>query len=197
MRRFFFIIISFLSAPTFACKCDQIKPISQELVANYDVVFFGKIDSVQYANQNGLCVAYFSINDLYKGSVLQNVKVNYDCTSECMVSFEKFDEWIVYAKFKRFDLISVSICGHSRKYFKDPSQDFYFTTSLKTFDQEKQFLKKTLQLHPFAQNNKLNQVQADLKPRNEQPQGIVKLWLLFISFGVMGVVYFISRKKNN
>ena len=78
----------------------------------------------------------------------------------------------------------------------DGSQDFYFVSSQRTFEQEQQFLNQSLGVQSFAQNNKLNEDQADLKPRNEQPTGWGKLWLLMISFSTMAVVYFFSRKKK-
>ncbi len=144
----------------------------------------------------GNAIAYFTINELYKGTVQQNVEINFDCSSSCMMSFSKDEEWLIYANFQKFDVINVILCGHSRKFFSNTAQDFYQVASQRTFDQEKQFLKTTLGVLHFAQTNEGNNQQTDIILRNEQPSGINKLGLLLISFAVMAIVYFVTRNKN-
>ncbi|MBA3706773.1 MAG: hypothetical protein H0W84_13005, partial [Bacteroidetes bacterium] len=141
---------------------------------------------------------YFTINELYKGSVEQHLKVDFDCSTACMMSFSKNDEWLIYAIFQRFDLITVSICEHSRKNFSDSSQDIYQLNSGRTFAQEKQFLNTALNIQPFAKNNELNSQQNELGPHNDQPSATNKLWLLLTSILVMAIVYYLTRyKKQN
>ncbi len=194
MKKILFIIILF-SKTLFAYECPPLQSISKELTNNYNVIFWGKVDSVSSTNAKGKSNAYFTIKELYKGSVLQHVKVIFDENSDCMMSFEKNDEWLMYCTFQRFDELSVNICSHSRKLFKDPEDDFYQLEALRTFEEEKLFLKLIFKIHPFAKNNELNNKQIDFKPHNDQPSGINKLVLLLVSFGAMLIVYFVTRKK--
>jgi len=180
----------------FACECPPIKPSSEEIFKNYDAIFMGKVDSVSACSSHGTSTAYFFINELYKGSVQQHLKVTFDCSSDCMMSFSKDEEWIMYATFQRFDLLVVNLCSHSRKLFTDASQDYYQIAAQRTFEEEKQFLKSALGIHSFAQNDIQSQQQTDIKSDNEQPSGINKLWLLLISFATMAIVYFITRNKK-
>ncbi len=179
-----------------ACECPLIKPVSKEICKEYDVIFFGKTDSISVCTEQGRSSAYFTITELYKGAVQQYCKVDFDCSSACMMSFSKDEEWLIYASFKRFDLLTVNLCSHCRKWFADPLQDFYQAAATRTFEKEKQFLKTELGIQSFAKNNKLNEEQADLKPHNEQPSPMDKLWLLLISLLVMLVVFFITKNKK-
>lgn len=196
MKKYIPFLFFLLSEMTFACECPAIKPISNDSFKNYDVIFTGRVDSVSACLTDGNSTAYFFINELYKGAVQQHQKVDFDCSSECMMSFSKDEEWIIYATYQRFDLMTVKLCGHSRKLFTDVSQDYYQMAAQRTFEEEKQFLKTTLGTHSFIQNNEQSQQQDDAKSRNEQPSGINKLWLLLISFATMAIVYFVTKNKN-
>ncbi|MES2590452.1 MAG: hypothetical protein V4608_01120 [Bacteroidota bacterium] len=191
------IIISLLlfSKVLCACECPTFNPISKETCTHYDVIFSGRVDSVSICN-SGISIAYFTINQLYKGAAEQHVKINFDCSSACLMSFQTRQEWLMYTTYKKFDLLVVDMCGHSRKFFNESSEDIYQLNSQRTFEEEKDFLKTTLGLQPFAKNNELVQQPGAMEPRNEQPSGSSKLILLFISFAVMAIVYFITRKKN-
>ena len=61
---------------------------------------------------------------------------------------------------------------------------------------KKKLLEKEPGIQPFAEINKLNKMQEDLKPHNEQPSDMTKLYLLLISFGVMGIVYFVTKQRK-
>ena len=195
MKKNILFLFFLISKITIACECPPLKPVSEEICKNYDVIFSGKVDSVSACSTQGKSAAYFSVSELYKGSADQYVKVDFDCSSACMMSFSKGEEWIMYTTFQRFDLLVVNLCSHSRKFFTDASQDYYQLNAQRTFEAEKQFLKITLGIHSFTQKNELSQ-QEEIKSRNEQPSGVNKLWLLLISFTVMAIVYFVSRKKN-
>ena len=196
MKKNSFFLFLLFSKIIIACECPPIKPVSKEICSKYDIIFSGKVDSVSVCGAPGASSVYFTINELYKGEVQQHIKINFDCSSPCMMSFSKDEEWLMYSAYKRFDLITVNLCSHSRKFFNDASQDYYQVEAQQTFEQEKQFLKTTLGVHSYAQTNEIEQQQADLKSRNEQPSGIYKLVLLLISFGTMAIVYFVTRNKN-
>lgn len=187
----FFILIAFYAN---ACECPSVEPISKKSAELYDVIFYGKVDSIIPCSTKGIGTAYFTISNLYKGAAEQHVSVDYDCTSACMMSFSKNDEWIIYAIYQRFNLMTVDICSHSRKKISDSSQDFYQVSSHRTFEEENDFLKATLGIQSYSSHNELNNQQKDLKPHNDQPSSIDKLWLLLISCAAMIIIFIVSKK---
>ena len=179
-----------------ACECAPVVPVSKELAKGYDIVFFGKVDSISPCATNGISNAYFTIKELYKGNTPQQINVHFDCMSSCMMSFSKNEEWLIYASYQRFDVVSVKLCSHSRKRFSAEAQDFYLAEAKRSFDQEKEFLKTELGIQPFADTETWNTQQQELKPRNEQPSNNNKMYLLGVSFVVMILIYIITRKKK-
>lgn len=192
-QRFFIVFSLLFSGAANACECPQLEPISEEQLESYNVVFYGKVDSVSSMNAKGK--AYFKIFELYKGNVGQYVIVNFDAVTDCMMSFYKDEEWLIYGVFQRFDELNVKICGHSRKHFYDVSQDHYQMSSLRSFEDEQQFLITKLSIISFASLPEIISQQNNFRPHNEQPSAINKMLLLLCSFLVMVIVYFITRKK--
>ncbi len=178
------------SATAFSCQCPSLTPITKDACANYNVIFSGFVDSVSACDDKEGSIAYFTIDEAYKGNVAQQVQVLFDCASSCLMSFAHGDNWIIYANYKKFDVLEVSLCEHSRKLFADVSQDIYMIAAQKTFAEEKEFLKNTLGTIPFKESSQ------QVTGRNEQPSGINKLILLAISFSAMALVYFIIKRKN-
>lgn len=189
------IVLLITAKGLFSCECPPLAPVTKEIYSNYDVLFFGHVDSIAMCDSQGNSFVYFTIDELYKGNVAQHLKVSFDCSSECLMSFTAGEKWLMYTNYKRFDLLTVTICSHSRKFFDDESKDFYLLTAQRTFNQEKEFLKTTLGIQPFAQSNE-QYMQATSITRNEQPSSINKLLLLTISFAVMAIIYFIFKRKN-
>jgi hypothetical protein len=196
MRKLLFIFLSFVSYILPACECPPLAPISKELCENYNVIFFGKIDSVAPCDTKGKAIAFFSIAELYKGNSEKTVKIHFECSSECLMSFAKNEEWIIYAKYEKFDQLKAEFCEHSRKKFADDTQDIYRMASQRSFEEEETFLAKTLGLQQLLQANDLNRKQDEMGPRNEQPSGTGKLILLLISLAAMGGVWLFTRKKK-
>ena len=196
IKKFIAILLLFISGSASACDCKTLQPISKELCGNYDAIFYGKADSVGVCRPDGSSTVYFTIIELYKGSVEEHVKVDFDCASSCLMSFSKGDEWLMYASFQRFDLLTVKLCDHSRKLFSDATEDVYQLAAHRTFDEEKAFLKNTLGIQKFAENNELNEMHEQMGARNEQPSDKNKILLLLVSFFVMAIVYYLARKKK-
>jgi hypothetical protein len=176
-----------------ACTCDDLPPINQKLCEDYNVICYGKVDSVSTTNHQ----LYFSIIELYKGNVEAKIVINFDDSSSCMMSFEKNEEWIIYANFRKFNQLNTTLCAHSRKYFDTAANDFYQLNANRTFEEEKSFLKEILGIQPFAEPNITQQQQEQFSHQNIQPDPINKLWLLLVSLGTMAIIYFITRKKKN
>ena len=196
MRILFVYFLLLYSGVLFACECKPLNPISKETFKTYNVIFYGEVDSVGVCRPDGIATAYFTIIELYKGPVAKHVKIDYDCSSSCMMSFSIGDDWLMYTTFQHFDMITVNICDHSRKYFSDQSEDVYLLAAHRSFEEEKLFLKTTLGVQEFVKYNELNMIHQQLGPRNEQPSVMNKFWLLLISFSVMALVYYITRKKK-
>ena len=196
MKHLILIFLIVISNLTFACKCNPLLPISKNLCDTYNVIFYGMVDSIAESSEKGFNTAFFTIKELYKGNVQQQIKINYNATSSCMMSFSKNEEWLIYAKYKMFDHLRVSICDHNRKYFNESSQDFYQLTAQRTFNEEIAFLKSTLGIQPFAKANVLNEQREQFKPHNIQPEPINKLGLVLVSVVSMVIIIFLTRNKN-
>jgi hypothetical protein len=197
MKKAFLILLLIVTKAVSSCECPTLSPISKEACETYDVIFSGNIDSVSACGTEGQAIAYFTINELYKGTITQQLKVSFDCSSECLMSFAKGETWLMYATYKRFDFLTVTICGHSRKQFAVESEDFYAMAAQRTFEEEKQFLKTTLGTQEYMKTIVPLQQLMDVSERNVQPSGTGKLVLLVISLAVMVAVYYLIRKKND
>jgi hypothetical protein len=195
MKKYLLFILLLQSAWLKACECPPLIPINNELTKTYDIIFMGKVDSVSAAI-DGISTAYFRVEELYKGHAGKHVAVDFDGVSACMMSFAKNEEWIIYASYQRFDVISVKLCSHSRKQVNASEQDVYAAAAQRTFEQESEFLKNMFGIQPFIEKEAWNKEQQDLKPRNEQPSARNKLVLLLVSFGVMILIYILTRKKK-
>jgi hypothetical protein len=196
-KRSLSILLVILFKTFFACECPPIQPITEVISKNYNVIFYGIVDSISPSSEKGFNTAFFTIEELYKGNIQQQVKVNFDNSSSCLMSFAKGEQWLIYAIYKNFDVLTVSICGHSRKFFKVAAEDFYQLNAQRTFNEEKAFLETTLKIQSFAKVNQLNEQREQFKPHNIQPEPINKLWLVFISLIAMIILFFVTRKKTN
>lgn len=196
MKKFLFLFFSFITSYSSACICNPILPISKDLCKNYDAIFCGQVDSVSTCDIKDRAIAYFTITDLYKGNVSKHVKISFDCNTECLMSFAKGEEWIIYSTYEKFDMLTVFFCGHSRKKFGAEALDIYLLSAQKTFEKEKEFLKTTLGIQDYIEENSLNVQHDKIGSRNEQPSNWGKLTLLFVSLIAMGIIYYITRKKK-
>ncbi|HEX8516011.1 MAG TPA: hypothetical protein VF868_07410 [Bacteroidia bacterium] len=194
MRKLFLLILFLSPFGIKACECPPLELISKDLCSQYDVIFYGRVDSIIPCNTKGIGTAYFTVINLYKGSAQKQIILDYDCTSSCMMSFAKDEEWIIYSMYQHFDLLTVNLCGHSRKKPAKGSVDFYQAASQRSFEEENEFLKNSMGLQGFASVNKLNEQQKELQPHNVQPSALNKLWLLLASLVVMAGIYLISKK---
>src|ERR1041385_573339 len=194
---FFVFLFSFFLFPfsSFSCECPPLTELNADALNKYNAVFYGKVDSVSACAATGLATAYFSITELYKGDLPANVKVDFDCSTECMMSFTNGEQWLVYANSQHYGSLRAEICSHSRKFFSDPQQDIYLMSTKRSFEDEKALLVKLLGIHvPASTDGKINS--QELQHKNEQPDAMSKLWLLGISFLVMVIIYFVSRKMK-
>jgi hypothetical protein len=188
----FYSLFSFFS---FSCECPPLASINKTSVDPYNVIFYGKVDSIAPCGTGGLATAYFSIKELYKGDVPANIKVDFDCSTECMMSITKGDEWLIYANSKQYGSVRVEFCSHSRKFFSKQEEDIYFLSSQRTFNDEIKLLNKLLGVHTPVSTEGRND-NTDLQHKNDQPSGMNKIWLLAVSFVVMMIVLVVSQKMK-
>ena len=196
MRKIVLFLSLLISFYSLACECKDFVSITKDLCSEYDVIFLGTVDSVSACDEKGFSVAYFTITELYKGKVKKQVQINFDCNTECMMSFAEGEEWIIYALYEKFDHLNVSICGHSRKKFDNETLDVFFVNAKRTFEKEREFLKTSFGTLSFAEENDLNNQQDQVGPRNQLPSNWGKLTLLLVSILAMGIVYYVTRKKK-
>src|ERR1043165_11962 len=196
IRNHVLIFFLFISRFTFACDCPPLAPFSKTAAEQYDVVFYGKVTAVNACDEKGRSTAYFLASELYKGNCEKEIRISFDCMSSCMMSFAKDEEWIIYAKYEKFDLLKADFCEHSRKKFPDDSQDIYLWNSRSGFDKEKEDLKALFGLQNFIASNDLQKQHDAMGPRNEQPSGYSKLILLLISISAMGIVFYVIKRKK-
>ncbi len=195
MRFLGFAFLLLLSHHALSCECSPLQPISKENSKAYNVIFFGKVDSVGVCGKDGISTAYFTIEELYKGAIGKQAHIDFDCGSACLMSFAKGEEWLIYASYPAFDKLTVSLCEHSRKHIDDVSKDYYAITSQRSFADEKHWLQTELGIQPFVVKIDLNEQQKTLKPHNDQPSGWKKIGLLVLSLLTMLVVLMISKRK--
>lgn len=197
--KFKLLLISILFvSEIFSCDCPPISKIDLERIKSYDVIFVGKVDSVVNSEKEGMGKAYFLIDTLFKGTTAKTIVINFDCVSSCMMSFEKGEKWLIYAKYEKFDYAVAHFCEHSRKSFlKNEDDTYYALIAGQSFKEEIAFLLKQLGVKEFVKNNELNEMQTLYKPHNDQPSGINKIILLILSFLSVIVIYYFGRKKKN
>ncbi len=196
MKKFLLSFLVLLSAYSQACICVPQVPVSKKLCEKYDVVFHGMIDSVGACDEKERSIAYFTIIELYRGKTEKHLKVYFDCVSECLMNLMTNEEWIIYARYSKFDRLEISLCEHSRKKFNAETQDVYLLDSKRTFDEELKFLKESLGVQPIADAVVLNNAITETGRHNEQPGSWGKVILLLISVGVMLIIYFVTRRKK-
>ncbi|MFL5764024.1 MAG: hypothetical protein ACJ77K_08795 [Bacteroidia bacterium] len=196
MGKLLAFLLIFSSFWTVACDCPPSPAVNKQEAQKYDVVFYGTVDSVFGTEKADYGKAFFTVKELYKGNCPGRFTLNFEFASACMMSFSKGEEWIIYANYEKFDLLKTNFCGLSRKLPSAGEQDLYAINGRPSFDNEELLLKASFGLQPFVKENEINKQHEEMGPRNEQPSGNGKIILLLISLAVMGVVWYLTRKKK-
>ncbi len=171
-----------------ACKCEDHPPLTKIQCNPYDLIFEGTVDSVS-GNKETFGFVYFSSSALYKGSLPDHGMIRFDASSDCAMSFQKGETWIVYAQYYKYALAGVDFCSRSRKKFTT-GDDYYAALNGMTFLDEEQFLLKTFGVHASG-----TQTKSEMPARVLiQPTAYWKLWLLLISVAVMFLINYIVKK---
>ena len=183
-----FIPFSFLLALfhfSFSCDCPPVGKISKEQFDLYDVIFEGKADSV-FKNS-----AWFSINTLHKGNSTRKIKIFFDDSTDCRMSFAKGEDWIIYSNYIKFGVLAVNFCSRSRKKPETGKADLFAISNESSYDDEELFLKQNLGITPFKKER-----EKDNFPEREliRPKGWMVIWLLLASLVFFIAFYFLSKR---
>jgi len=177
---------------SYACDCPVLSKIDKEGTTEYDIIFTGRVDSVTPCD--GHAMAFFHIEQLYKGGLYAKPAIAFDCASNCLMNFEKGEQWIIYANVTNRGKIMVNICGHSRKYFAAKEKDYYAHSSGQSFEEENDFLKSALGIKAVKPDVEENKNPGLYEHENIQPSAYWKLWLLLISTVVFLLFYYLFNK---
>jgi hypothetical protein len=170
-----------------ACKC-SFDSLSLQNIKSSELIFLGEVSAV--SGCSGTSKATFTVKELFRGKCYQNVAVEFDCTSDCQMSFAPGQTWIIYATYKKYGEPVTEFCSFSRQKMPAGEEDFNSSWHGKTFDEEEAWLKKNLGLQELNERNPID----DQHHENIRPTGYETLWYLGGGFLALIVLYFISRK---
>lgn len=127
-----------------ACQC-PFTSLSAEECDKYELIFKGRISSVQLNGSKSF--AMFTVEELYKGNTASTFKVIFNDTDPCKIEMRPNDEWIIYCNYYQVESAKLDFCSRSRKFIKNIKEDFFYSTTNVTYDEEMRFLQNTLGLH--------------------------------------------------
>jgi hypothetical protein len=184
---FLFILFHRISAT--ACDCPPLPAPDLNYCNKFEIIFKGKIVSV--SDCDGISSAKFRLSELYKGACTEEIQIWFDCSTDCMMSFNAGEEWIIYANFFQHGKPRAEFCSRCRKYISNENKiQTEFVNNDLSFDQENEFLKKELGLHHFLEVN----TNADFTHQNTKPGGLVTILLIIASIGVLILFYYFFNK---
>lgn len=185
---FLFIAIILLNCSVvYSCDCPPLQTLNKEYCESSDLIFIGIIDSVSVCNEKA--VAYFNVEELYKGKSFARCEINFDCSTSCQMSMSKGDRWIIYAYYAKYAVPEISFCGRSRKQFENSKDDYYETTHQLSFIKEKETLTALLGVQPLLQCEETSGVQRELI----KPKGFTVLWLLLFSVAGLTIMLYLGK----
>lgn len=171
----------------FACDCKTI-PLTKESIESVELIFLGKVVALSGCDKTAK--VSFSVDELYRGKCFANVEIEFDCTSDCQMSFNPGQTWIIYATYKKYGEAEVNFCSYSRQLFANEKSDYNTVIHGLTFSDEKNWLHKNLGLQVLnVKEDAMNQ-----HHENERPDGYKFLWYLGAGFFGLIFIYFISKK---
>jgi hypothetical protein len=188
MRRFFYLCLGFvLVYSAKACQCPATS-LSLDECARHEIIFKGRIDSVRACNSN-FGVAYFVIDELYKGNIPEHFQILFECGVPCAQQFAAGEEWVIYTRYKQMTNGIMDWCSRSRKYFKIAKEDFYTVNLGNDYDDEVIFLRSNLGTH-----RALKETKVVSQNRNIRPSTFQTIAALVVSLGGILLFYWLFSK---
>lgn len=182
---FLFSLLTYFTS--YACQCPQTS-LSLAECKKYEIIFRGRVDSVKKCNNN-FGVAYFTIDELYKGNATKQFRVLFECGQPCSLDFMAGEEWIIYTRYKQIDNAMMDWCSRSRKFFKVEKQDYYTVNYGNDYDDEVTFLRSNLGMHRVVAEKK-----NSTEGRNERPSTTGTIILLLCSLSAVILFYWLFNK---
>lgn len=185
----YYIIFVFLwsSKVTSACQC-PLTGLNETETNKYSIIFRGKISSF-ILKEDTYSEAVFEVKELYKGNSKQTFKILINNSDPCKLDLRIGEEWIIYANYKQIDNAVLDFCSRSRKFFSNSKEDFFYTTTGVTYDEELRYLQSHLGLHKLLKED-TNKVEN----RNQLPNKNQFIIILIASLlGVIAFYWFIKK----
>jgi hypothetical protein len=183
-----FLFTFFLfSIKGFACDCQTI-PVSLETIKPAELIFIGEVSAISGCDKTSK--ATFHVKELFRGKCFENTAIEFDCTSDCQMSFAPGQTWIIYATYKKYGEAEVQFCSYSRQQFAAEAEDFNTAVHGMSFTEEEAWLKKNLGVQQLNVKN----TEAEQHHENIRPEGMQTLWYLVAGFLGLVLFYFIGRK---
>ncbi len=189
MRKLLFLLSVFIFPfhETFACDC-QMAAVSTQSISPYELIFYGKVVAVSGCDVNAK--VNFTVEKLFRGKCFPSTSVQFDCSTDCQMSFSPGQTWIIYATYEKYGEPKVEFCSYSRQQFANEKDDYNTVAHGMDFSNELAWLEKNLGIQ------KLNEVdiQSQQHHENIRPQGYEFLWYLGFGFVGLIVIYFLTQK---
>jgi hypothetical protein len=148
-----------------ACQC-PLTALNETELAKYDIIFKGKIDSIKLDGKKS--VAFFRVDELYKGLVSKEFNILFDDEDVCKLELRPGDDWVIYANYHQIDNAKLDFCSRSRKYIKNVKEDFFEETTGVSFGEEINFLQTKLGLHKALKENPNKVENRNILPNTNQ-----------------------------
>jgi hypothetical protein len=189
MRRLtFFLLLIFSFQKTFACDC-KMAGVSMETISKYELIFVGKVVAISGCD-DGTAKAYFTVEKLFRGKSFPATDLEFDCSSDCQMTFIPGQTWIIYATYAKYGHPKVHFCSYSRQQFPTDATDYNSAVHGMNFSAELSWLEKNLGLQKLNEKD----IQSEMHHENIRPEGYAFFW--YYGFGLLGliVIYFITKK---
>lgn len=202
IRKTFCVIwLLFLAKSLAACDCGGVLPDwSAQDVLIYDVVFLGKVDSIDPEAIN--CRAWFKGMRLYKGICTENIEIAFDCNSACAIPFMPGEIWLVYAdRIKDGEmLLTADFCSRTRPWVETDEPDEYAVYSRLHFQEELQRLNNTFPPQRWASEDEVlsvisgKKIMLDGRRDLQHATRSQMVWLIAASGATMILLWFVLKK---
>ncbi|HLG03465.1 MAG TPA: hypothetical protein VI731_07700 [Bacteroidia bacterium] len=194
MSRFSSLVLSVLFTLKGIAACDcPTDSVTIKSLDRYDVIFQGKVVSVSGCDETAKVI--FSVITLFKGKSYPETTLEFDCSSDCQMSFAPGEEWIIYAEYIRYGEGSVKFCSLSRKKPVAGEQDHFAQQQGMSYDSTIAFLKKNYGVQLLHEKKVRDQQHHELI----LPDRVQMLGYLAAGLVVIVLLYFIVKKvfKND
>jgi hypothetical protein len=188
MRTFFAVaVFLFFLTPCRSCDCES-QQVNAASAAKYDFIFTGKVTAV--SSCDGKAIVTFFVDTLFKGSSFAEATLEFDCSTDCQMSFSKNEQWIIYAEYVNYGEANVKFCSLSRKRLGAGIADYYAVAHGMTFEAEKEFLRKNFGVQSINVPDK----QDDQHHELVRPDFRQMMWYFVAGLVVLVIIYFIVKK---